>query len=209
MSDQSKYFEHQRTEMLKYVPASVGAVLDVGCAAGGFGSLLKNKFGCTVWGIEPNKDAASVAATKLDKVYNSFFHSEIDLEDKKFDVIFFNDVLEHLPDPWNALHTARKFLNQGGCVVASIPNILHFEIIYKILKERDWKYEDAGVMDRTHLRFFTKKSIIRMFEDCGFRVDVIEGINPYFFRFIYYLNKFTFNRFDELKYPQFAVRAIA
>lgn len=206
-STEPKYFRHARPEILPLVPPSVKRALDVGCAGGYFGRTLKERFGCEVWGIEPNEDAASNAKANIDHVVNDIFTDKTDLKGQKFDVVFFNDVLEHLVDPVGALKVARTHLNDTGCVVASIPNILHFETLYKIIKERDWKYEEAGVMDKTHLRFFTKKSMIRMFEESGFRVDIIQGINPYFFRFIYYLNKFTGNRYDEFKYPQFAIRA--
>lgn len=202
------YFLHERSEILPFVPVNAKFALDVGCAAGSFGFNLKKNFNCKVWGIEPNAEAAKVAEEKLDRVFNCFFTNDINLEDQKFDVIFFNDVLEHLVNPWEALAVASKHLNHDGCIIASIPNILHFETMFKILRERDWKYEDQGVMDKTHLRFFTKKSMIRLFNESGFHVQMIQGINPYFFRFVYYLNKFTFNRFDELKYPQFLIKAI-
>jgi len=206
MSD-TKYFAHQRTEMIPFIPTGITAALDVGCASGVFGEMVKSNFNCEVWGVEPNKPAAAEASLKLDRVFNDLFTDQLDMGGKKFDVVFFNDVLEHLVDPAGALAIAKGHLKETGCIVSSIPNILHFETLYKIVKSRDWKYEESGVMDKTHLRFFTKKSIVRMFEESGFRVDVIQGINPYFFRFIYYLNKFTGNRYDEFKYPQFAVRA--
>jgi 2-polyprenyl-3-methyl-5-hydroxy-6-metoxy-1,4-benzoquinol methylase len=205
--EQPSYFGHTRPEIMPLVPATISSAMDVGCARGYFGKALKEKFGCVVWGIEPNREAAENARASLDHVINDIFSDRLDLKGKKFDVIFFNDVLEHLVDPAEALRIARNHLSDNGCVIASIPNILHFETLFKIIKDRDWKYEEAGVMDKTHLRFFTRKSMIRLFEENGFRVDLIQGINPYFFRFIYYLNKFTRNRFDEFKYYQFAIRA--
>jgi 2-polyprenyl-3-methyl-5-hydroxy-6-metoxy-1,4-benzoquinol methylase len=204
---ENKYFLHTRPELIPFVPENIKTVLDVGCAAGAFGQSIKEKFKAVVWGIEPNATAAELAATKLDKVIHANFDSHLDLGSQQFDAIFFNDVLEHLVDSHGALVQAKKYLTDGGSVIASIPNILHFEAIYPILRNRDWKYEEAGVMDKTHLRFFTRKSMIRLFEECGYQVDIIQGINPYSKKFLIYLNKFTFNYFEEFRYTQFAIRA--
>lgn len=203
----NNYFSHQRTELLEFIVPPIQTALDIGCASGNFGHLLKTKFNTNVWGIEPDQSAAALASSKLDRVINAPFTKGLDLGNQKFDYVFFNDVLEHLVDPQTALHLAKDYLNDDGIVIASIPNILHFDAIYPILKNRDWKYEEAGVMDKTHLRFFTKKSMIRLFEESGYSVDRIKGINAFYGRFVHYLNRFTFNRFDEIKYPQFVIRA--
>ncbi|MBK9436395.1 MAG: class I SAM-dependent methyltransferase [Chloracidobacterium sp.] len=129
-------------------------------------------------GIEPSTDAAASASQKLDKVIHGTFQAGVtDLEGQRFDCIVFNDVLEHLVNPEIALNDSKKYLSDEGVLVASIPNILHFYQIWSILKEQDWKYEESGILDNTHLRFFTKKSIIRMFEEHGYKVVRIEGIN--------------------------------
>lgn len=171
------YYKHERIEMLKYIPKGVGSLLDVGCSNGTFGENVKRSIGCEVWGVEPDSVSAQAAAKKLDKVYNSFFDEDINLGTKKFDVITFNDVLEHIPNPQNILRFCGQILLPGGVIVASIPNIRFFDALYHIIIEKDFKYTGAGIFDKTHLRFFTQKSIVRMFEEAGYQVEEIEGIN--------------------------------
>lgn len=201
------YYSHSRSEILPFVPPSLKVALDVGCASGNFGQGLKKMHGCTVWGVEPDKSAAILAKEKLDNVINAPFTEELDFQEQKFDAIFFNDVLEHLVDPAGALKVAKEHLTKEGVVIASIPNILHFETIANIIKTRDWKYEEAGIMDKTHLRFFSKKSVIRLFEQTGFKVEVVEGLNPKYGQFFRYFNFLFFKKFDDMKYIQFLVKA--
>jgi 2-polyprenyl-3-methyl-5-hydroxy-6-metoxy-1,4-benzoquinol methylase len=209
-SDDNQYAHLSREKMTKYIPDSAKRILDVGCNTGAFGEALKKQKDIEVWGIEPKKGAAEIASSLLDFVVNDIFHDAVDVPDKFFDVIVFNDVLEHLEDPWLALVSARKKLVKGGIVVASIPNILHIDNLQHLLFDADFKYEQCGIRDKTHLRFFTQKSAIRMFEDVGFSVLKIEGINAkwwsnsLFKRFLY---TFFPKRMEETKYIQFAVVA--
>ena len=203
------YYGHQRSEILPYLPANFKTVLDIGCGNGAFGALLKKEFDCSVWGIEPNKAASVEAGEKLDNVINGLFcHDLPDLTGKRFDTIFFNDVLEHLADPEEVLTSCRGLLNKGGCIIASIPNVRWYPVILSLLRYKDFKYENAGVMDKTHLRFFTSKSIIRLFESSGYRILKLEGINKSSgFRVFNLLNFLLFNTQADMKYPQFVVVA--
>jgi 2-polyprenyl-3-methyl-5-hydroxy-6-metoxy-1,4-benzoquinol methylase len=205
------YYELSRPEMLDFVPASSKSILEVGCSSGGFGALLKERDpGREVWGIEPDAEAARTASARLDRVIAKPFSSEVDeLQGKRFDAICFFDVLEHLVNPEKALKDCRNFLTENGVVVASIPNILHFYQISEILIQQDWKYRDEGIMDNTHLRFFTKKSILRMFETCGFTVSRIEGISASYGLKYKLANMLTLGRLADWKYVQFAVVATA
>ena len=196
--------------MRPFVPATAERVLDVGCNTGAFGEGLKARGKVEVWGIELNEDAAAKAASVLDHVINDTFGATTAIPDGFFDVIVFNDVLEHLVDPWDALRVARSKLRTGGCVVASIPNFLHQENLLHILRERDFRYEDVGIRDRTHLRFFTRKSVYRLFDDSGYSVKNVAGINESWWspsplrRLVYSL----FGRqLADTKYIQFAVVA--
>ncbi len=203
------YFAMERREMFPFIPADITTLLDVGCSAGGFGKLIKdNRPGCTVWGIEPGTEAAKLAKTKLDCVINGTLESsERALYGQKFDCIVFNDVLEHMVNPETALIHARGLLTPNGVVVASIPNVLHFYNVWEILTKQDWKYEDSGIMDNTHLRFFTRKSIIRMFESAGYGVSSIEGINPSFGLKYKVANAVFLGKIVDWKFIQFAVQA--
>ena len=204
------YYNLDRGEMLRFVPNDARSVLDIGCSSGGFGKMIKeNRPEVAVFGIEPSEEAAAIARGRLDGVICGIFQDGmVELEGQKFDCIVFNDVLEHLIKPENALVDAKNYLSETGIVVASIPNILHFYQITKILLEQDWKYEDSGILDNTHLRFFTKKSIVRMFEACGYRVLKIDGINPSFGMKYKVANAVALGRLVDWKFEQFAVQAI-
>ena len=202
------YYIHSRPELLKFIPEKIDTVLDVGCATGNFGAMLKQHFGCKVWGIEPNENAATKAKDVLDNVINNYFDAYIDIpKNQKFDCIFFNDVLEHLPEPESALRLAADFLTTNGVIVASIPNIRYYPCLLSILRYKDFKYVDTGVMDRTHLRFFTEKSMTRLFNESGYQIKVIEGINKNKFKYLSILNFLLFNKLNDMHFPQFAIVA--
>lgn len=173
----SPYADSPRSEMLAFIPAGTRRLLDVGCHTGQFGRAVKSRFGAEIWGVEPNPTTAEVARSSLDRVLNGFFAPDLDLPDHYFDVIVFNDVLEHMPDPWGALRLAANKLTPGGSIVVSLPNLRHIDNLVHIFKERDFQYEPWGIRDITHLRFYTRKSIPRLFSDSGLMVERIAGIN--------------------------------
>lgn len=172
-----EYYTHPRSDMLGYIPEDVGRVLEVGCGSGSFGSIIKERSGAEVWGIELSEEAAEAAGRVLDRVFvGDIEKNDFPLPEGYFDCIVFNDVLEHLLDPWALLKKVRGRLADGGLVVASIPNIRYYRIVKNLLLEKKWEYRDAGVLDRTHLRFFTCRSMREMFTGCGFEVVTIEGL---------------------------------
>jgi 2-polyprenyl-3-methyl-5-hydroxy-6-metoxy-1,4-benzoquinol methylase len=173
----SIYPDASRPEMLELFPSSVHRLLDVGCHTGQFGFAVKKKYGAEVWGVEPNSETARIANNHLDKVFQSYFTDELDLPERHFDAISFNDVLEHMPDPWAALRLAAKKLKPGGRIFISIPNLRHVENLLHIMKEKDFNYEHAGIRDRTHLRFFTKKSAPNILLGTGLKLVELKGIN--------------------------------
>ncbi len=202
------YYEQDRREMLEFIPPDAKAILDVGCGSGIFGQLVKQKLNCIFWGIEPDRESAEKAARRLDKVINDTFSADLtEIKDKSFDVICFNDVLEHLSNPEEILELSRNKLTENGIVVASIPNILFFHTMVDIVVRQDWQYQDSGVLDRTHLRFFTKKSIIRMFENSGYEIIKIVGINPSNGLKYKLLNVLLLNHLKDWRYLQFGVQA--
>ena len=91
------------------------------------------------------------------------------------DCVIFADVLEHLVDPWAAVRQAREMLAPGGALVVSIPNVLHHAVVKDLLRGR-FDYRDAGVLDRTHLRFFTAATARELVEQAGFRVERMERV---------------------------------
>ena len=119
------------------------------------------------------------AATRLDRAVHGRFDDKLELPSAYFDCIFFNDVLEHMVDPAAALRRAQKYLVPDGKIVASIPNIAHFPTVWRLVARGQWEYTERGILDRTHLRFFTRQSIRRLFEEAGFSIKLLEGINEF------------------------------
>ncbi len=150
-------------------------ILEVGCSSGYFGSALKSS-GHYVWGIEPNQASALLASEKLDYVFTGFFEEFLNgHSSEKFDVIVFGDVLEHIADPSDILKKCHCILIEGGAIVASVPNIAHITTRAMLLEGR-WEYSDLGILDRTHLRFFTRQTIQELFYDSGYAVVQLNAV---------------------------------
>ena len=143
-------------------------VLDVGCATGYLARALAER-GCTVSGVEFDAEAAEEARPHLERLVIGDLET-MDLAeafgDDRFDVIVFGDVLEHLRNPLPVLRGAKALLADRGSVVASIPNIAHGSVRLALLAGR-FNYQDLGLLDTTHLRFFTRSSVEDLFREAG------------------------------------------
>lgn len=206
---QSLYDVGDRAEIVPFVPDGVTSLLDVGCGNGGFGGLLRARFGphLRLVGVEPMDEAAAQARTSgFDEVVPGFFPEALH-SSEKFDCIVFNDVLEHMVDPWSALESAHERLSPDGVIVASLPSILYLPVIARVLVRRRWDYTDAGTLDHTHLRFFTKATMVEMFEDSGYRVERINGINNKWYTGRWGKVRRLAPLFGEYQWLQFAVVA--
>lgn len=146
-------------------------VLDVGCAAGGFGLALRELKGCEVVGVDLNADDIAVAATRLDHAVVADATDPAALGPLgSFDVIILADVLEHLPDPRAALRDAiRPRLRPSGVIVYSIPNMAHVSVRLDVLAGR-FAYTDLGLLDRTHLHFYDRTEVRDLFARSGLRI---------------------------------------
>jgi len=200
------YFKWMREEMLPFIPNDVEKILEIGCGSGAFASLLKQNRNIEMWGMDIHEEAVKDAHDVFDKVIiNNIEKDVVDLPINYFDCILFNDVLEHLAYPWNVLSDIRKYIRHDGYVVASIPNVRYYENLKKLLFNKDWKYETKGILDITHLRFFTEKSIVNMFEKSGYRVIQIKGINSrYRSKKFRLMNLLLGGWLDDINYCQFA-----
>ena len=167
-----------REEMLPFVPAGARTVLDVGCGPGGFGAALRRADPTrTLWAVEAAPAAAAEARPHYDRVIAGTYPDALAATGQRFDCVVFNDVLEHLVDPWATLRATLPHLAPGGTVVASIPNVRNIRVVVDLVLRGRWTYTELGVLDRTHLRFFTARTIRELFADSGFAVERLEGIN--------------------------------
>ncbi len=163
-------------KLLNLVPDGSN-VLDIGCATGYMCSALKEHKNCKITGIEIDANMASVAKKRCNDVIEGDIQS-MDIkkelgEEAIFDVVLMADVLEHLADPGSVLQKIRPFLKEKGLLLVSVPNIAHSAIIFELLQGK-FPYRKEGLLDYTHLRFFTKESLINMLESKGFWVTSIE-----------------------------------
>jgi 2-polyprenyl-3-methyl-5-hydroxy-6-metoxy-1,4-benzoquinol methylase len=153
-----------------------GTILDIGCGTGAVGRSLKQR-GCgMVYGVEVVAQAAEAAKSIYDRVDAADVETfGFPYEKDFFDYVLCADVLEHLKDPWALLRRIRPLLKPSGTLIASIPNIRNRGIIADLLRG-NWDYRDSGIMDNTHLRFFTFNGIVRMFVQSGYTLKDVAPV---------------------------------
>jgi 2-polyprenyl-3-methyl-5-hydroxy-6-metoxy-1,4-benzoquinol methylase len=168
----SRYHQYERPEVVHVVQPAGRRILDVGCAAGAMGALMLRSGAREVVGLELHPGAAAEARTRLTAVCEVDLESMTDLPyaDGHFDCIVFADVLEHLREPQVLLSRLRRYLAGDGFIVCSIPNIRHESVLMPLLVDGTFTYRDEGVLDRTHLRFFTAREILTFLEGAGFEL---------------------------------------
>jgi methionine biosynthesis protein MetW len=148
----------------------VGArVLDVGCGTGSLTQIVARARAATLVGIEPDPIRAQIARDRGIDARNGILTSGMLAKLGMFDVVLFADVLEHLPNPQEMLLMVRNALLPGGAVVASIPNVAHWTVRWDLLRGR-FDYQSCGIMDATHLRWFTSDNVTHLFGSAGYRI---------------------------------------
>ncbi len=178
MNDAVNYYQNYRGEMKSLLPTHYSRVLEIGCGEGYFRDnlSLENEY----WGVEPTAEIANRAMERLDKVLIGTYEEVADhIPSGYFDLVICNDVIEHMTDHDQFLQAIKSKMKAGGCLVASIPNVRHILNLFEVLVKKDWEYKNAGILDRTHFRFFTKKSLQRIIAENGYQSDQFIGINAY------------------------------
>jgi 2-polyprenyl-3-methyl-5-hydroxy-6-metoxy-1,4-benzoquinol methylase len=179
MPETHDYGLTDRSEIASFLPKQYKTVLEIGCSKGGFKASLHPNV--EIWGVEPNELAAGEASSRGYKVLTGRYDEVADqCPDNYFDVVICNDVIEHMVDHDKFLEDIKIKIKKDGHLVGSIPNVRHFGNLFRLLVQKDWKYENQGVLDRTHLRFFTEKSLYRTFAGNGYVIDELKGINSDF-----------------------------
>ena len=174
----NNYFAFERRDILRLLPPSqrLERVLDVGCGGGATARLLKREYGArSVVGVERDERAAARATAVMDRIFVLDAEvEELPFSQERFDLILMADVLEHLLDPWIALQRYARMLGPHGLLLASVPNVQHWSVSLKLLSGR-WAYGEGGLLDRTHLRFFTRRSILYLFSQAGLMVEAMKS----------------------------------
>jgi 2-polyprenyl-3-methyl-5-hydroxy-6-metoxy-1,4-benzoquinol methylase len=199
----ASYYSVVRNEIVDLIPPGTKHLLDIGCGTGGTAFAAKKKLGIKeVIGIEFFQDSAVEASKLLDKVLICDIEQDtIDLPTNYFDCIVLADVLEHTKNPWEVLSTVKKFLTEDGIIIVSLPHIGHIGPVLKILFDK-LDYDESGIMDKTHLKIFTKHTMKALFRQAGLRIikESCNYSNSLKFRL---LNMVTFNllfRFSVYQY---------
>lgn len=174
--DQTPIHDNHNPDLLRIIPPSSRKVIEVGCSSGALAREFRRENSEVNWvGVEIDAEYAEAARRYCDEA----LVLNIDDCDENFykrysdrDCWVFGDTLEHLKDPWHVLKNIRQVIPSHGVVVACIPNAQHWSLVIK-LALGEFRYEDSGLLDRTHLRWFTRKTMIELFQSQGFRI--VEG----------------------------------
>ena len=174
--DAGHHNDYVQEPLFQLIDGAPARVLDLGCAGGAFGAALKARYpGVSVTGIEAGRAAADKAGSRLDRVV----HARLDdmsfadhgFEQDEFDTVIAADVLEHLVNPWDLLVRLKPFLAPHAQIVASIPNVRNITVVASLLLSGRFDYDERGLLDISHLRFFTLRGIRSMFEETGYAME--------------------------------------
>lgn len=190
------YYNIEKSRLVPFFPDGPNIILDIGCASGRLGKKLRdlNKASELI-GIEIFPLAADEAAKYYNKVYRNDIESLILPYKEYFDFVICGDILEHLRDPWTLLDRIHEWLKPNGLLISSIPNIRYWRIIKDLLVYGKWDYVEAGILDNTHLRFFTRNTFQKMQEKANF--EIIHNEMIIYGKKQNFLNMITFSVLEE------------
>ncbi len=209
MEEKSKaYYECIRPEMLVFIPNTVKKTIEFGCSNGRFSKDVKDNFNTESWGVDINPIAIEHASKVLDKVIMGKAMEVLkELPLEYFDCVICNDFLEHIANPTDFLIALKPYVSKNAVLVSSLPNVRYWKNIKELIFNKDWRYRKEGILDSTHLRFFTKKSIRRFLKNSGLTLEEIKGINPTKSVRFHIPNILTFGIHNDMKFSQFGSRA--
>lgn len=173
----TSYHDHVRHDVVPHIPKSGGQLLDLGGGTGATAAEVRRLGLVDKAGVADIIDN-SIDETQLDFTFQGNFEDTNFLDDivaqrGKFQMILALDILEHLLDPWSMAKRLADSLDHGGYMVVSIPNIRNFHASVPLLFQNKWNYQDDGILDRTHLRFFVRSSAIDLMEQTGLKITKI------------------------------------
>lgn len=160
-----------RPELVPLLPKPLGRVLDIGCATGLTGQLLRQYDAQELVGVEINPEAAEIARQSYDQVHTGPAEDVLPQLDGPFDTILCYDVLEHMVDPWGVLQQIRRLSSPGARLHVSVPNARHLSLVIDLVFRGTFNYQPWGHRDDTHLRWFTPRDIESAIDEAGFEVQ--------------------------------------
>ena len=174
--DSDAYSGTLRKPVLSLCPETCARAFEVGCGYGATLAWLKeNRSYHWIGGVEISADAAREARGRLDLLVEGDVEtSELPVEEASLDLLLCLDVQEHLVDPWSFLERACQMLKPGADLIVSLPNVRHHSVVLPLLLRGRFTYQEAGLLDRTHLRFFTREGMISLVERAGIEVKDVE-----------------------------------
>jgi 2-polyprenyl-3-methyl-5-hydroxy-6-metoxy-1,4-benzoquinol methylase len=164
------YYANERRDIVDALPRPVGAVLDVGCGAGGLERGLREAGATRITGVEVVASAAAAARERYDEVIEAPIEQALAQLEGPFDTVLCLDVLEHLVDPESVVRELRRVTRPGSRLQVSLPNARHVGLVYDLMVRGTFGYTEWGHRDSTHLRWFTKRDIVELLERCGWKV---------------------------------------
>jgi SAM-dependent methyltransferase len=204
------YFSTARTEIAPLLPDGVLRVLEIGCGDGATLAWLRETGRCSrAVGIELHAPAAAAARRHCERVIVGDAEWLLDeaFEQGPFDLVLCLDVLEHMVDPWQFVRRLSDALPPGAQVIASLPNVRHYKVSLPLLFEGRFDYERRGVLDETHLRFFTRRSVKQLFSRAPLSLATILPSRPPVGSPSWFAHGLTLGMLGDLFAVQFLVRA--
>lgn len=201
-----QYHTNVRSDVFHIVPKPAGRVLDLGGGIGATGAALKRARGASfvvVADLVADEAADGVDVAVSGNLEDPSFLRQLLNDHGPFDTILCLDVLEHLRDPWATVSELEQGLADNGVIVASIPNVNHHSLVFPLMFRGRYELQDAGLLDRTHLRWFTKQSAVELMTKSGLRLEVVDG---YLGRKKTLLNTVTFGIFARFLIMQYLIR---
>lgn len=202
------YYRHCRADIIAAIPGRGLKVLDIGCGEGAtLIELKRSGVAAEAVGVEANGRAIAANRRLLDAVIIGDIEAiDLPYDAGHFDVIIMADVLEHLIDPWSVLRKVRRYLRPAGVFIASLPNIREFSVVRSLLVHGDFRYADAGILDRTHLRFFCRKNMVELVGG-AFEIVAIRRVPELARGEVAWFNRLTFRLFEEFLVLQYIIVA--
>jgi SAM-dependent methyltransferase len=174
---QSGYYSLFRSELTPFFEGFDGSVLDVGCGSGELLKYLKKQGARRTIGLEMRSDVAD--ALRQSETVDEVLSLDIEAEDlpvppESLDAIVVSHVLEHMVNPWRVLRKLHRCLKSDGILIGALPNVRHISVVGNLLLRGRWQYTESGILDVTHLRFFTRHSAAVLLQSSGFAVEVLK-----------------------------------